>query len=640
MKAFAQWLAVAMVAAGLSSSAWADRGITIRGQMEQQAGVKVGAYRALVIGIDDYVDPNIPDLQTASADARAVAELLKKSYGFTDVTLLLDRLADGSSIQKQLRRLATTSRPDDSVLIYYAGHGDLDRVTGDGWWIPASATAGDSFTYMDNAVIQKFLKAIPARHVLLVSDSCFSGTLFGASRAMPEVIDDKYYAAMFKERSRWGMTSGNLTPVADGSSGGHSLFAGQFIKALQGNLQPFVTPREIYQRIAAVISNNSDQVPQANPIRNVDDEGGAFVFIRSDGVTAASRPFPAGTADSGGNAMELAFWNAIKDSADPAQFRAYLDQFPNGTFVTLARLKAGSAPHVEPARTTFGLTIAATPSDARIRILNIGPAYQPGIQLEPGRYHIEASRAGYSTHTEWVELGRSDMTHGIALDQRGIELPEMVVIPAGSFTMGSNDVDDEEKPVHTVQIRRFKMMTTEVTQALWEAVMGSNPSSFKGADRPVEKVSWDDIQIFIRKLNQHSGQHFRLPSEAEWEYAARAGTTTRWSWGNSDSVAGQYAWYDGNSGDQTHPVGQKSPNGFGLYDMHGNVWEWVEDRYHDNYNGAPGDGSAWTSGSSLSRVLRGGSWYNLPNNLRSANRFRDNPDFRSTNYGLRLAQDF
>jgi formylglycine-generating enzyme required for sulfatase activity len=208
---------------------------------------------------------------------------------------------------------------------------------------------------------------------------------------------------------------------------------------------------------------------------------------------------------------------------------------------------------------------------------------------------------------------------------------EFVYVPAGSFMMGSlNGFPVEfEKPVHQVTIREgFYMGKYEVTQAQWRRVMGNNPSKHKGCDQcPVEYVSWYDAQEFIKKLNaQNDGYTYKLPSEAEWEYACRAGTTGDYA-GDLDSMA----WYGQNSGNQTHPVGQKQPNAFGLYDMYGNVWEWCEDVFHDSYNDAPTDGSAWLSGGEQqSRVLRGSSYFNPPTNiLRSASRFRMDPDFRS-----------
>ena len=225
------------------------------------------------------------------------------------------------------------------------------------------------------------------------------------------------------------------------------------------------------------------------------------------------------------------------------------------------------------------------------------------------------------------------------------DCPEMVVLPAGSFEMGSNEKADEQ-PVHRVNVPSFLIGKTEVTQGQWKAVMGSNPSYFSscGEDCPVEQVSWSDAQEFAKRLSQKTGKQYRLPSEAEWEYAARAGSNTQWSWGGSESQLGDYAWYRDNSKSwfgaaKTQRVAQKKPNAFGLFDMHGNVWEWVQDCWHDNYAVAPADGSAWTTDcSSNSRVLRGGSWNYNPALLRSAYRNRSTPDFRLINYGLRLAR--
>ena len=221
------------------------------------------------------------------------------------------------------------------------------------------------------------------------------------------------------------------------------------------------------------------------------------------------------------------------------------------------------------------------------------------------------------------------------------ECPEMVVIPAGSFVMGSTK-NAEEQPPYAVTVRIFLMGKTEVTQKQWTDVMGSNPSRFLkcGENCPIDNVEWKDINQFIAKLNQKTGQKYRLPSETEWEYAARAGTTSEWSFGNDVSRVGNYAWYEGNSGNKTQSVAQKLPNAFGLFDMHGNVWELTEDCFHENYAGAPTDGSAWTTGCADNRrVLRGGSWFNITANLRSAVRNWDFPVNRYNSFGFRLARD-
>jgi formylglycine-generating enzyme required for sulfatase activity len=223
---------------------------------------------------------------------------------------------------------------------------------------------------------------------------------------------------------------------------------------------------------------------------------------------------------------------------------------------------------------------------------------------------------------------------------------EFVPIAAGEFEMGS-PLDEagrwiDEGPVHHVNIENaFYMGRYEVTQQQWHEIMDDNPSGFTGDDDlPVERVSWDNVQEFIEKLNEREGtDKYRLPSEAEWEYACRAGTTTRYSFGDSESELGDYAWYNYNSESKTHPVGQKKPNLWGLYDMHGNVWEWVQDISYGSYNGAPSDGSAWESGDGAYRVARGGGWGGVAKLCRSAAREYCDPRGRGSGLGFRILRE-
>ena len=218
---------------------------------------------------------------------------------------------------------------------------------------------------------------------------------------------------------------------------------------------------------------------------------------------------------------------------------------------------------------------------------------------------------------------------------------EFEFIPAGTFTMGSPSTETGRysyETQHSVTISNpFFMQTTEVTQGQWRAVMGSNPSYFSscGDSCPVEQVSWTDTQSFLTAMNTGGKCTYRLPTEAEWEYAARAGTTTAYSFGDSEALLGNYAWYSSNSGSTTHPVAQKLSNPWGLYDMHGNVWEWVSDRYEILTSSAATDPIGATSGSD--RVSRGGGSYSSPANVRSAIRSRDAPGNRFKSAGLRLA---
>ncbi|MDQ3818801.1 MAG: bifunctional serine/threonine-protein kinase/formylglycine-generating enzyme family protein [Acidobacteriota bacterium] len=222
---------------------------------------------------------------------------------------------------------------------------------------------------------------------------------------------------------------------------------------------------------------------------------------------------------------------------------------------------------------------------------------------------------------------------------------EMVLVPGGTFTMGSppDEGPNDERPQHSVTLPSFYMSKYEVTQAQYRAMMGVNPSEFQGDDLPVERVTWKEAKEFCERVSSITKKEYRLPSEAEWEYAARAGTTTIFAFGNS--ISSSQANFDGSNpfGDapadvnrqKTTPVGSFQPNPFGLYDMHGNVWEWCEDWYHKNYTGAPSDGSAWDDGG-VYKVVRGGSWLSNGIGLRSAVRDKLDPEFRLPFVGFRV----
>jgi formylglycine-generating enzyme required for sulfatase activity len=259
---------------------------------------------------------------------------------------------------------------------------------------------------------------------------------------------------------------------------------------------------------------------------------------------------------------------------------------------------------------------------------------------------------------------------------------KFVDIPAGTFYMGScklstgqsnkhaspggaaagtacpsgtgSDAEayDDETPQHLVSVRSFQLATTEVTLGQFKHFIQATDwpvdDNFRkyndamGDHVPVVQVSWRDAQSFIQWLNKSKPKTdqsvYRLPSEAEWEYAARAGTRTRYYFGDGIEHIGEYAWYDKNVGDRQRTVASKRSNAFGLYDMHGNVWEWTEDCWHDNYHGAPSDGSAWLDGDCKRRVVRGGSWFDVPNYLRAAVRFGDRADKRIDFDGFRIAR--
>jgi formylglycine-generating enzyme required for sulfatase activity len=207
-----------------------------------------------------------------------------------------------------------------------------------------------------------------------------------------------------------------------------------------------------------------------------------------------------------------------------------------------------------------------------------------------------------------------------------------------------DDLDgyEDERPVHKVTVKDFYLSKYPVTQALWRAVMGDDPPelAFKGSGhRPVERVSWDDTQLFIQQLNERTGESYRLPTEAEWEYAVRGGIySNRYKYAGSNKLK-EVGWYDENSHDETKPVGLKFPNELGLYDMSGNVYEWCADVWHENYEDAPSDGSAWMEGGEQNRrVVRGGSWGNSSDYCRVAYRYRVIQGSRYYDFGFRLAR--
>jgi formylglycine-generating enzyme required for sulfatase activity len=311
------------------------------------------------------------------------------------------------------------------------------------------------------------------------------------------------------------------------------------------------------------------------------------------------------------------------------------------------------------------LRVGTEPGDARVRILNIARKFYQGIELWPGKYHVEVSAAGYETQKRWVELGPEEEKYiEIRLDKirvvEGVGPSDksftnsigmkFVLIPAGSFMMGSPTNEpkrDKDERQHRVTISKpFYMQTTEVTHRQWREVMGNNPSRFSncGDDCPVEEISWYDAQEFISKLNQWEGvKKYRLPTEAEWEYACRAGTNTPFAFGRCLSTT--QANYDGKYPMPGCPEGEHRgqpvrveslpSNAWGLHETHGNVWEWCQDWYGDYPTDRVNDPTGPSSGSY--RVLRGGGWYNLARNCRSSSRRRLSPGDSRFYLGFRLA---
>ena len=371
--------------------------------------------------------------------------------------------------------------------------------------------------------------------------------------------------------------------------------------------------------------------------------------------------------------VEDGVWQAAEKAQTPDGYAAYLASYPQGRYAAAAQAQAG--------RLKAGAAVA---EENRLW----QAAEKGGIpQLDAylANYPKGRNAAAANSRRDQLKSHEADMIPGRVVKDCP-DCPAMVVIPEGSFQMGERD----GQPGHAVRIERpFAMAKTEVTQGQWRAVMGANPSKHAACDDcPVEAINWNDAQAYVEKLSSMTGKIYRLPSEAEWEYACRAGGRQEYC-GSDD--AGSAAWHGalvggGNSGGETHPVAQKRANAFGMHDMSGNVAEWVEDCYHDNFNGAPVDGSAWTIPQTVgpdipvksvsatgkgnqtgatgnpkkdakakdaaaraaaaqgiprvkdeckARVLRGGSWLSSPQHTRATHRASAIPDASSSLYGFR-----
>ncbi|MCX6560662.1 MAG: SUMF1/EgtB/PvdO family nonheme iron enzyme [Candidatus Aminicenantes bacterium] len=313
-----------------------------------------------------------------------------------------------------------------------------------------------------------------------------------------------------------------------------------------------------------------------------------------------------------------------------------------GVVATILLLKKKKDPNqpIVPSVTTGSIQVESTPPGANIFFdgNETGKATNTTLtSIAPGNYTIKLVLYGFGSYEQsvTVQVGQTAKISATLIASIIPREPVMVRLVGGTFMMGSESSEAfaDEKPVHQVTLSGFEMGKFEVTQAEWFSVMGSYPSTDHEEGRPIELVTWNDVQWYIQRLNALTGKNYRLPTEAEWEYACRAGTTED-RYGELDSIA----WYGNNSGNRTHDVGEKAPNGFGLYDMLGNVWEWCADWYGAYSAGSVTNPKGPSSGSF--RVCRGSSWLEPDARfVRAPYRSSYDPSFKRNNQGFRLARD-
>jgi formylglycine-generating enzyme required for sulfatase activity len=616
--------------------------VVIRDHAGQQVGLYENSY-ALVIGVSDYT-AGWPKLPGVKKDIAAVKESLEK-HGF-QVTVVENPNCE--RLKKAYDDFINQygQNPYDRLLFYFAGHGHTVKLAygGEmGYIVPADAPnpERDSRGFLakatDMQMVEVYAKRIQSKHALFLFDSCFSGKLFAISRAVPENITYKTVMPV-----RQFITSGS----ADEEVPDKSIFCLQFIEALNGegdiDKDGYVTGTELGEFLEKTVINYTKnyQHPQYGKIRDRLLDKGDFVFLLLGQKWEQPIPMPSESKFSIDDLKEVDRAEALK--AAWASRKKEMEK----AFSDVTDYQKSDAPP-ERKVTAWERFVDAFRED------------NPYSQ-EDDRMRQEASQ--HIAHWKAEQSKASEKSTQIPSLEKPAESPplskggeggfigkdgaEMVLIPAGEFQMGSNDYDDE-KPVHTVYLDAFYMDKYEVTNALYKKFMDAtghkapvywNNSKYNAPDQPVVGVSWHDAKAYADWAGK------RLPTEAEWEKAARGGLVgKKYPWG--DELTRDYANYYGNGGkDQwsgTAPVGSFDPNGYDLYDMAGNVWEWCADRYDsDYYVESPKDNPQGPS-SGTYRVLRGGAWNgDDPDDLRAATRYFNEPTLTGSNVGFRcVAQD-
>ena len=670
-------------------------------QVKTKNGSTIDLYHesyALIVGNGNYTN-GWDTLPGAIKDVEEVATALEKN-GF-NVTLKTDVTRnefDGlfSTFVREHGR-----DEDNRLIFYYAGHGHTEKMATDeqlGYLVmvdaplPAKDTKGFDKASIDMVSLVTEAKKIRARHVLYMFDSCFSGAMLNLrEQVTPESITDQV-----KHPVRQFITAGRADePVPD-----HSTFKQAFLDLLTGlDREPipdgYITGEELGLYLKSKVPEyNPSQHPQYGKINDPKLNKGDFVFL-AGGKIQWEKPAPeakdgrvhiTSAPASGKLYIDGAYSGETPHeiSLSPGAHEIVVEKNGYKTQKETVQVRVGKEINVKILLEAVGGSIAvkSEPSSANVYLDGrlIGETPDTITDLKPLRYNVTVKKEGYKDWSKTVELGsgeevaitadlvkvavapkvgdtwKESVTVEVRNPKSEIQNPkagdtwtepitgmEFVWVPGGSFEMGDlfggGDVD--EKHIRTVRLDGFWLGKYEVTQGEWQKIMGNNPSYFKNGDNyPVESVSWNDAQEFIKKLNsKHNGRYtFRLPSEAEWEYAARSGgRKENWAGTSSESSLGSYAWYDDNSGGETHPVGQKQPNGLRLYDMSGNVWEWCEDVYVSDYSKVDTDNPIY-KGSGSDRVVRGGSWYGTPMFLRASDRGSFTPAGRNDDLGFRLAR--
>jgi formylglycine-generating enzyme required for sulfatase activity len=575
-----------------------------RVEVKPRTAVQSAEHRiALVIGNSNY---RIGPLRNPANDARAIAAALRELGFEVDEQINLSYQDMGRAVN----RFGKSIRRDSVALFYYAGHGL--QVQGSNYLVPVDMEIQDEGEVQFNTVNagQVLAKMEEAKNPvnIVILDACRDNPY---ARGWKRSSASRGLAPMDAPVGSFVAYAAAPGKTADDGKGENGLYTESLVRQIK---TPAMKIEDVFKRVRTEVRTKSggSQVPEERSSLE-----GDFYFARGSMVVEELPP-PAVQAPATGQLT-------VKSNVGGA--KVYIDGAYEGEEPVSATLK--------PATYSIILKKAGYPDATEDVRVEAGGAKTISIVMEKPVLPTPKIEPALRPATAIIDNSFTSPTLGAKFS----------LIPAGTFMMGSpsgffsgESGRSPDETQHTVTISRpFYMQTTEVTQGQWKKVMGSNPSYFNscGNNCPVENVSWNDVQDFIRKLNSTEGMdRYGLPTEAQWEYAARAGTTTRFHTGNGENDLSLAGWYSGNSGSETHPVGQKTPNGWGLYDMHGNVWEWVQDSKRDYSAGSITDPKGPSLGSI--RVYRGGSWVNDARNCRSAFRYYENPGALDRHLGFRL----
>jgi formylglycine-generating enzyme required for sulfatase activity len=623
------WLAALLGAAALGAVASGSGAAEQKGEAHPRR-------LALVIGNAGYKDHS---LANATRDAAATSEMLSR-LGFEVTTYSnLDRARMNEAVHEFNKRLAAGG----VGLLYFSGH--AMQVGKSTLLLPVDAQGSPAATIAKGIDLDSILAGMSAPRSdqlnLVVLDTCLNNPYDPAnvSVAPPPARTIVAYA------------TAPGAYAADGTR--HGAYTAALLRAIN---QPGRNVEDVLDDVARSVSHATQglQVPwmAEGPAAAADRFQFAPSTLQASDSDSGRRTMAAETIiayqsrgilpKDSNEQYELTFWESIKDSTYPSDYEAYLKAYPNGRFATLAharidRLRAAAAPKAQSQAQAQADHARAATSPASAPLAPSAPA--------PAEKSLAASSPS-PTPAPKPAIKTAASTGGEIRDCA--TCPALVALPGGTFEMGSKSDDPAERPVHRVSIGQpFAIGKYEVTVEQWNAcadATGCPRIDIEGnasKSTPVHNLSWDDAQVYVKWLTKTTGKTYRLPTEAEWEYAARGGTTTTYWWGNemrkgyADCKDCGEPWRK----DSPVNVGSFMPNPFGLFDMNGSVWEWVGDCWHSSYKGAPADGRVWDEAGCPMRVIRGGSWPDGGAYMQSSTRFKYSASVRQSQNGMRVARD-